>query len=347
MVRGKGAEYARRYPGGLFDETPIVIGGFRLKSRSAEPIGEPTLDGWTTALQFATAAERSSPYWIGDLLGYSASRAEWRARLDQAIAVSGLAEQTLHNLTHIAKRVQGRARELAPTVSHAAEVAALDPDEQVELLESAATEGWTVTELRRARRLRERPAIVEGQGVLEGRHRVIYADPAWKYDDSSVPTSGAFGKASRHYPGMTVEEICKLPVRAHVEPSAVLFLWVTSPMLPEAFPVIDAWGFTYKSSIVWDKVLGNWGHYVRVQHELLLVATRGSCLPDVPTPMPSSVQTIRRSDVHSEKPEEFRKLIERLYTRGPYLELFARKPVEGWTTFGNDARLWGDTRAIA
>ncbi|MBE3073037.1 MAG: hypothetical protein IMZ67_08685, partial [Acidobacteria bacterium] len=67
--------------------------------------------------------------------------------------------------------------------------------------------------------------------------------------------------------------------------------------------------------------------------------------PDAPTPMPDSVQVIRRSDVHSEKPDEFRELIEKLYTTGPRLELFARERVEGWDCFGNDAALWHEDAA--
>jgi N6-adenosine-specific RNA methylase IME4 len=141
---------------------------------------------------------------------------------------------------------------------------------------------------------------------------------------------------------MTIAEICKVPVEAHSRPDAVLFLWVTAPLLlqqPGPREVIEAWGFTPKTGIVWDKVLGNFGHYVHACHEHLIIATRGSCLPDRPTPQPDSVQTIRRGDVHSQKPEEFRKLIEQLYD-GPYLELFGSERVEGWSVFGNDARLW-------
>ena len=98
-----------------------------------------------------------------------------------------------------------------------------------------------------------------------------------------------------------------------------------------------------KTNLVWDKVLGNYGHYVHGSHEHLIICTRGSCLPDEPTPAPDSVQTIRRSGEHSAKPEEFRTIIMRLYTRGPYLELFGREPVDDWTVFGNDARLWSQS----
>jgi N6-adenosine-specific RNA methylase IME4 len=123
-------------------------------------------------------------------------------------------------------------------------------------------------------------------------------------------------------------------IRQHVEQDAVLFLWCTEPMRFAAHAVIEAWGFEHKSAIVWDKVLHNFGHYVSVRHEHLLICTRGSCTPDRPTPMPDSVMTIRRSDVHSEKPREFRAVIEQLYD-GPYVELFGRHEVAGWTVFGN------------
>ena len=63
-------------------------------------------------------------------------------------------------------------------------------------------------------------------------------------------------------------------------PDAVLFLWVPSPLLADGWPLIAAWGFTYKASFVWDKVKHNYGHYNSVRHELLLIAPRGSCLPE-------------------------------------------------------------------
>ena len=108
-------------------------------------------------------------------------------------------------------------------------------------------------------------------------------------------------------------------------------------MLMDAGRVIEAWGFRYKTSLVWDKGRHNFGFYVSVRHELLLIATRGSCTPDVKKPQPKSVQAIKRSGRHSEKPEEFRTIIETLYTHGAKVELFARKQSEGWTAWGNQA----------
>lgn len=337
----------------VFDERPIEVGGFSLRSREAVPLspGKPNLEGWAGALHYASASHEASPYWVGDLLAYAETREDWKEKLEQAKTVTKLARHTLDNLTTVSRKVKGRARALSPSISHSAVVTKLEPDEQEEWLEKARDEGWTVSELNKEIRASARTKVIEGQAALAGMYRVIYADPAWRYDDSGIPQSGALGKASRHYPTMTIEEICALPVQAHALDDSVLFLWIPAPFLlqnPGPREVIEAWGFTYKTGSVWDKVLGNWGHYFRIRHEHLVVCTRGSCLPDVPTPMPDSIFVERRSDEHSEKPEIARQIISKLYTRGPYLELFGRKKVEGWDVFGNDARLWSnDARASA
>jgi len=169
---------------------------------------------------------------------------------------------------------------------------------------------------------------------LEGKYRVIYADPPWKYA-SSGPGLDQYGPAERHYPSLSIEELSSLPVKDVAEDNAVLFLWVTSPLLEECFRVIDAWGFKYKTSFVWDKVGHNYGHYNSVRHEFLLVCTRGSCVPDNKS-LYDSVQSIQKSRTHSEKPEAFRKIIDDIYTHGNRIELFARKQSDGWDRWGNE-----------
>lgn len=166
---------------------------------------------------------------------------------------------------------------------------------------------------------------------LEGKYRIIYADPPWKYGDKLIE---GYGAAEHHYPVMSIEELNTLPIRELAEDDAVLFLWATSPLLQEAFEVIKSWGFEYKASFVWDKVKHNFGHYNSVRHEFLLVCTRGSCTPDA-MELFDSVQSIERTD-HSTKPEEFRRIIDTLYTHGKRIELFARREVEGWERWGNE-----------
>jgi N6-adenosine-specific RNA methylase IME4 len=164
--------------------------------------------------------------------------------------------------------------------------------------------------------------------------RIIYADPAWSYNDKQE--TPMLGGASKHYNTMSVSEISNLPVKNISEKDAVLFLWVTSPLLEDAFEVIKSWGFKYKTSFIWDKVKHNMGHYNSVRHELLLIATKGSCVPDNKK-LYDSVQSIERNDNHSEKPIEFLNIIDDLYLYGNKLEMFCRKiKKQNWYGWGNE-----------
>lgn len=167
--------------------------------------------------------------------------------------------------------------------------------------------------------------------TTDKKYRVIYADPPWSYNDKQ--NIEVLGGAVKHYTTMPLEDICALPVPA--ADNAVLFIWVTSPLLEDVFKVISAWGFKYKSSFVWDKVAHNMGHYNSVRHELLLIATKGSCTPDVPK-LFDSVVSIERTE-HSRKPKEFRDMIDTLYPKGDRLEMFAREAPDGWDVWGNMA----------
>lgn len=167
--------------------------------------------------------------------------------------------------------------------------------------------------------------------TTDRKYRVIYADPPWSYNDKQ--NIEVLGGAEKHYTTMPLDEICGLPVPSADE--AVLFIWVTSPLLEDVFKVIRAWGFRYKSSFVWDKVAHNMGHYNSVRHEFLLICTKGSCTPDVQR-LFDSVVSIERTE-HSRKPAEFREMIDTLYTHGNRLELFAREAPEGWDVWGNMA----------
>lgn len=189
---------------------------------------------------------------------------------------------------------------------------------------------------RRAREIQRGKKLQEIQPI-DGKFRVIYADPPWRYNDAGVINgSDSYGRAERHYPTMSMTEIQDLPIVDIVEDNAVLFLWTTSPFLEDVFKVIKAWGFEYKTSFVWDKVKHNFGHYNSVRHEMLLVCTRGLCTPDN-VKLYDSVQSIERSDQHSEKPKEFREIIDDIYPYGARIELFARKQVDGWESWGNEA----------
>jgi N6-adenosine-specific RNA methylase IME4 len=116
----------------------------------------------------------------------------------------------------------------------------------------------------------------------------------------------------------------------------ILFLWSTAPLLAESLEVVAAWGFEYKSCAIWDKERIGMGHYFRIQHELLLIATRGSPGTPPDSMLKSSVYREARGK-HSAKPEHFRKTIESYYPSAKRIELFARKASPGWAAWGNEA----------
>ena len=167
--------------------------------------------------------------------------------------------------------------------------------------------------------------------TTDKKYRVIYADPPWSYNDKQ--NTSKLGGAAKHYDTMPLEDICALTIPA--QSNSVLFMWATSPLLEDAFKVINAWGFKYKTSFVWDKVLHAMGHYNSVRHELLLIATRGSCTPDI-AKLYDSVVSIERTE-HSRKPAWFREMIDELYPVGERIELFAREAPKGWDVWGNMA----------
>lgn len=156
----------------------------------------------------------------------------------------------------------------------------------------------------------------------------IYADPPWQYNNTS-----SRGAAEAHYRTMPVDAICEEPVRSLTAPNAHLHLWTTNAFLFEAFEVIQAWGFVYKSCLIWVKPQLGMGNYWRVSHEFLLLGVRGN--------LPFNDHKIRswqvsRRTMHSRKPFLFRGLIEQV-SPGPYLELYGREeqPNSGWTVYGN------------
>lgn len=175
------------------------------------------------------------------------------------------------------------------------------------------------------------PSIVDDLATLlalEAKFPTIYADPPWPYQNTA-----SRGAAAAHYRSMTIDAIQREPVRRLAGRAAHLHLWTTNAFLMEAFDVLRAWGFRYKSCLVWIKPQLGMGNYWRVSHEYLLLGVRGS-LPFQDRTCRSWVMARRRA--HSAKPYLVRELIERV-SPGPYLELYGREeiPRSNWTVFGN------------
>jgi N6-adenosine-specific RNA methylase IME4 len=187
----------------------------------------------------------------------------------------------------------------------------------------------------RGARVSDLAAMIE-QGL---RFPVIYADPPWEFKVYSG--KGKQRSAERHYDTASLEAIKALPIASLAADNCALFMWGVWPELPGALEVIKAWGFEYKTAaFVWFKEVSaensdfatGMGYWTRANTEPCFLATRGA-----PERVNKDVHQIIRAPVgeHSVKPEETRARIERLIT-GPYLELFARRPVAGWTVWGNE-----------
>lgn len=166
---------------------------------------------------------------------------------------------------------------------------------------------------------------------------VLVADPPWPFRDS-LPGRGR--GAAKHYPLLSVEDICSFPLPP-LAPSCVLFLWRVSSQVKEAYEVIDAWGFEPKTELAWikktskGKLAMGMGRTLRAAHETCIVATRGK-----PQPLVHNILSVFEAQRgrHSEKPDAFYCIVEQLFA-GPYTELFARRPRAGWTCLGNDPAL--------
>lgn len=184
------------------------------------------------------------------------------------------------------------------------------------------------------------------------RFSTVMADPPWRFQNRTGKIAPEHKRLAR-YPTMTLEDICALPVAEHLEDRAHCYLWVPNALLPEGLQVLKAWGFQYKSNIVWEKIRKDGGpdgrgvgFYFRNVTEILLFGVRGK---DVRTLQPgrSQVNFIEaeepdsdllktRKREHSRKPDEQYDIIESC-SWGPYLELFGRGKRKDWTVWGNQA----------
>lgn len=300
-----------------------------------------TGDQWIEVLKQLETFDGVTQWGVGDALLLQESKpASWGDMYKQVVDDFGVRYGSAAIAKHVAKEFDFLRRRKNLPFSWHQEVCPLGRDAQDAVLDWAETPGDdgrlpTQKKLREmVRGLRKAERIAEAPQLPEGVYRVIYADPPWEYGDKRTNDANS-GSAESQYPTMPIDEICGLAVAEIAAADSVLFLWATAPLLTEAIQVIESWGFTYKAQFVWDKVKGFNGHYNDVRHELLLVATRGSCVPKIDTLDPSIVQAKRTQ--HSRKPDCFYELIERMYPPGErtHVELFARRSRNGWQSWGN------------
>jgi N6-adenosine-specific RNA methylase IME4 len=171
--------------------------------------------------------------------------------------------------------------------------------------------------------------------------RTILADPPWQFNNRTGKVAPEHRRLSR-YGTMSLAEILALPVQLAADTTCHLYLWVPNALLPDGLSVMKAWGFEYKTNIVWHKVRKDGGpdgrgvgFYFRNTTELLLFGIRGSMRTLDPGRTQVNIIKTRKQE-HSRKPDEQYGLIQTC-SPGPYLELIARGGRPGWTLWGDQA----------
>jgi N6-adenosine-specific RNA methylase IME4 len=191
------------------------------------------------------------------------------------------------------------------------------------------------------------PLVDEFPG-LAGKYGTILIDPPWRFQNRTGKMAPEH-KRLRRYPTLSFDEIAALPLGAHALPQSHLYLWCPNALLLEGLQIMKAWGFTYKTNIVWYKVRKDGGpdgrgvgFYFRNVTEMLLFGTRGKLRTLKPGRRQVNVIVSRKHE-HSWKPDEAYKIIEEC-SPGPYLELFARQRRKGWEWWGDQAATYEEAR---
>lgn len=322
-----------------FEGRQLVLPG-RVHSVGLELPESLTYEQWQGIGSALQSVNRSVMWWVGDWLRYGERR--WGEMYSQAIEETGRAERTLQNAKWVAEKFESSRRRELLSWRHHAEVAALPTGEADDLLDMAEREHMSTRELRlevqKVKAARAIGAPVAGNNTCTAadlwrlaetgaRFGTVYADPPWVYDNQR--TRAATGN---HYSGMSVDELCELPVGQLAMPDAHLHLWTTNGFLFECPRIFEAWGFEFRSSLIWVKPQMGIGNYWRNSHEFLLTAIRGNAKRFNDKSLKSWLECDRGR--HSAKPEQIRGFIERA-SHGPYLEMFGRSPATGWTVWGN------------
>ena len=170
---------------------------------------------------------------------------------------------------------------------------------------------------------------------ISGTFDIIYADPPWDYNGRQQHNR-KYGNKSvcNHYSCMKLSQLKDLPVVSIASPDSLLFLWTSSPHLPQAIELMTSWGFDYKTiAFVWDKQRLNPSYYTLSQVEICLVGKRGC----IPKPYKRNIHQFYSQirERHSKKPDEIRNRIATMFPTQSKIELFAREKHEGWISWGN------------
>ena len=265
-------------------------------------------------------------WWIGDWWAFGEHRYGERA----AQVTDQSKFKTYANAGWVSRQIESSRRREVLSWSHHHAVAALDPEDQDKLLAEAVEKDWTRRDIRRARRELGRG---DTPALPSGTFATIVADPPWPYEDWPEFADAAGDANDRRdlpYQSMTLDEISQLEVPAADD--SHLFLWTTNRFLEDAYDVVRAWNFSPSEVLVWAKPprgIGPGGIFSNTA-EFMVYGRKGK--PEHNERVDSSWWSWPRGR-HSAKPAAFLDLVERVCP-GPFLEMFAREPREGWESWG-------------
>lgn len=219
--------------------------------------------------------------------------------------------------------------------SHAREIARHAPRESwPEWVQSCEENKWTVAQLRSvlmAAKAAETHATAERE-VPAGKYSTLVVDPPWSYSNKSGRHGDSANATYIQNRTLTFDEIVSFDVKRWAADECHLYLWVTDAYLGHIYSVTEAWGFSAKASLIWVKDRFGMGNYYRHQHEVCIFAVKGKMRLSR-----MNASTVFNAPItkHSEKPEEFYRLVESC-SPGPYLDVFARRKRAGWDVFGDE-----------
>jgi len=303
--------------------------------------GKPSEEEYEYAFNKIKKIEGATQWWVGDLaLAYEKQKGY--GKLQTLSDEVGYKYNTVKTYKYVADKYEMYNRLYNLQWDHY-RIAASEED-KLKWLKKAEENNWRPGQLQNAIRDENRK---KSPPLPPGIYNVIYADPAWEYGN----VIQQWGAAEPHYKRMdSIEDLCNMQIPS--ADNSILFLWVTNPFLQDALKVVGAWGFEYKTNMVWVKTnlkKPGSGFYIRGRHELLYLCTKGSFLPTQTGKEPIG-SVIDSEDViwsevreHSKKPDGVYALIEKMYPKPEenpdsikYLELFARNTRPSWTSWGDE-----------
>jgi len=338
-----------------WSEIPCIVKSYNQLDKELAEIDENLVRAELSVLERAEALKRRKEIYevkYPETKKYSSERMK-KIRQKEKISICqksfsedtaqklGVSSRTIRHEVQIAEKIDSQVKEkikdteLADNKEELLLLARLEPEKQRQVVDKIAKgEAQRVKDA--IRKIKVEELEKKGNNPLPNKkYNIIYADPPWQYWE------GGEKNQSLHYPTMTTEEIKNLPVKDLADTNCILFLWATSPILPEAIEVLKEWGFSYSTiGFVWVKskkdgtgfAFGN-GVWTRANVEFCLIGIKGHI--ERKNANISQIVYAPREE-HSKKPDIVRDLIVKLVGDLPRIELFARKKVNGWDSWGNE-----------